>query len=65
MVHPMATEKELEWISGGLKVHSDIGTVNRGVPYVSTGILVNSKGCVTGEETTGPELVRISQTFAL
>jgi translation initiation factor 6 len=65
MVHPLATEKELEWISEGLKVHSDIGTVNRGVPYVSTGILVNSKGCVTGEETTGPELVRISQTFAL
>lgn len=65
MVHPMATEKELEWISEGLKVYSDIGTVNRGVPYVSTGIIVNSQGCVTGEETTGPELVRISQTFAL
>lgn len=65
MVHPLATEKELEWISEGLKVHSDIGTVNRGVPYVSTGILVNSQGCITGEETTGPELVRISQTFAL
>lgn len=65
MVHPMATEKDLEWISEGLKVHSDIGTVNRGVPYVSTGIIVNSQGCVTGEETTGPELVRISQTFAL
>lgn len=66
MVHPMATEKELEWISEGLGgVPSDIGTVNRGVPYVSTGILVNSQGCVTGEETTGPELVRISQTFAL
>lgn len=65
MVHPMATEKELEWISEGLKVHSDIGTVNRGIPYVSTGIIINSQGCVTGEETTGPELVRISQTFAL
>jgi translation initiation factor 6 len=65
MVHPMATEKELKWLCEILKVHSDIGTVNRGVPYVSTGILVNSRGCVTGEETTGPELVRISQTFAL
>jgi translation initiation factor 6 len=65
MVHPMTTEKELKWISEGLKVQSDIGTVNRGVPYVSTGILINSQGCVTGEETTGPELARISQTFAL
>ena len=65
MVHPMATEKELEWISESLSVPSDIGTVNRGVPYVSTGIIINSQGCVTGEETTGPELVRISQTFDL
>ncbi len=65
MIHPMATEQELEWVSEGLSVPSDIGTVNRGVPYVSTGILVNSRGCITGEETTGPELARISQTFAL
>ena len=65
MIHPMATEIELDWISEGLGCVADIGTVNRGIPYVSSGILVNSQGCVTGEETTGPELVRISQTFAL
>ena len=65
MIHPMAIEKELDWISEGLGCVADIGTVNRGIPYVSSGILVNSQGCVTGEETTGPELVRISQTFAL
>jgi translation initiation factor 6 len=63
LVHPLTTEMEITWISERLGVPANVGTINRGVPYVSVGCFANSKGAIAGKETTGPELQRLYQTL--
>ncbi len=63
LVHVDATDEILEWIGDALGVEVDIGTVNAGYPYTASGIIVNSNGAIVGENTTGPEIVRIGQVF--
>ncbi|WP_456482370.1 translation initiation factor IF-6 [Methanopyrus sp.] len=65
VVHPGATEEEIERVSEVLKVDVEVGTVNRGSPYVGVGVVVNSKGAVVGEDTTGPELARLEDALYL
>lgn len=65
LVNPLAKEKDLEVLKEILKVQADVGTVNRGVPYVRTGMTANSKGAVVGDQTTGPELARIIETLKI
>ena len=63
LLHPSIREEELKKIEEVLKVTVDIGTVNRGVGYVRTGIIVNTKDVVVGDLTTGVEVVRIEDTL--
>ena len=63
LAHVDATDEILEWLGDILDVEVDIGTVNSGYEYPASGILVNSNGAVVGEDTTGPEIVRIGQVF--
>jgi len=63
LAHTEVSEEELEALSGFFKVNVDVGTINCGVPYISIGLLANSNVAVAGFETTGPELMRISETF--
>lgn len=65
LVHPLVSEGELEWVEGILKVEVEVGTVNRGVGFVRTGIIANGKGLLMGNETTGPEITRIEETLGL
>ncbi|MFW9782744.1 MAG: translation initiation factor IF-6, partial [Candidatus Heimdallarchaeota archaeon] len=44
VVHPLATDEEIEYISSILNVDEvDVSTVNRGVPYLSSGAIVNDE----------------------
>ncbi|HUU79628.1 MAG TPA: translation initiation factor IF-6 [candidate division Zixibacteria bacterium] len=63
LVHPLTTEMELTWLSEKLGVPGNIGTINRGIPFVSIGCFANSRGAVVGKETTGPELQRLYQAL--
>jgi translation initiation factor 6 len=63
VVHPMATTGEIEKISQLLKVHVEVGTVNRGSPYTSLGVMANMDSMIVGSETTGVELAHISQVL--
>jgi translation initiation factor 6 len=65
LIHPGATEEELDLVSKVLKVEAEVGTVNKGSPYIGAGLVVNSKGALVGEETTGPELARIEDALHL
>ncbi len=65
LVHPMVSEEELKWVENILKVDVDIGTVNRGVGFVRTGIIANKNGALVGNETTGPEIARIEDSLDL
>lgn len=59
LLHRDTTEKEFEIIKKTLKINGNIGTVNFGSPFVSSGMLANSNGVLIGELTTGPEMQRI------
>lgn len=63
LLHPAVREEELREIEEILKVHVDIGTVNRGIGFVRTGIIANNKNVVVGDLTTGVEIVRIEDTL--
>jgi len=63
MVYPMASEDEIKELSSILHVEVDVGTVNRGSIFLRSGMVVNTKGCVVGYDTTGPELLRIQKVF--
>lgn len=62
-VHPRASDEEVRQIGDVLGVEVEPGTVNRGVPFVASGLLANSKNLVVGSQTSGPELMILSRAF--
>lgn len=62
-VHPKVTEEEVKAISEALQVQAEPLTVNGGVPFLSSGIVANSKSVVVGNLTSGPELIMLSRIF--
>ncbi|MDX1799078.1 MAG: translation initiation factor IF-6 [Candidatus Lokiarchaeia archaeon] len=66
LIHPLSTDEEIEQISSILKVKEvDVSTVNRGVPYLRSGAVVNDKSGIFGSECTGPEMMRITSVLGL
>ncbi|MHA2394118.1 MAG: translation initiation factor IF-6 [Promethearchaeota archaeon] len=66
LVHPLSTDNEIEYISSILKVEEvDVSTVNRGVPYLSSGAIVNDDSGIFGVDCTGPEMMRITSVLQL
>ena len=66
LVHPLSTDDEIEYISSILKVdETDVSTINRGVPYLNSGAIVNDKSGIFGVNSTGPELMRITSVLQL
>jgi len=63
LAHPRASEAEIAVLEDIFELPVDVGTVNFGSPLVGSGILANSNGYFTGEETTGPELGRIEDAL--
>ena len=46
IIHPESDEEDVKELSDVLKVSIEKSTINGGVPYVSSGILANSKSIV-------------------
>ncbi|MFQ5999702.1 MAG: translation initiation factor IF-6 [Candidatus Bathyarchaeia archaeon] len=65
LAHPLLKEEEQKVLKDVLKVHVDVGTINCGIPYVSTGLIGNNWGAVAGFMTTGPEMFIIGQALDL
>jgi translation initiation factor 6 len=65
LVHPLATDEDIEYISSILKVETDVSTINRGTPYLSAGATVNDEFGVFGSQTTGPEMMRLTNVLRL
>jgi translation initiation factor 6 len=64
-VHTKATEQEVQVISSVLKVEAEPLTINGGIPYLSSGMVWNSKSLIVGSLTTGPELIMLSRAFKM
>ncbi|MBY9007739.1 MAG: translation initiation factor IF-6 [Candidatus Lokiarchaeota archaeon] len=65
LVHPLATDEEIEYISSILKVETDVSTINRGLPYLCSGAVVNDQSGIFGSFSTGPEMMRITNVLQL
>jgi translation initiation factor 6 (aeIF-6) len=56
---PEATDEDLKKLADYFKVKVDVGTVNKGKSFLRGGMVVNDHGALVGDETAGPELMRI------
>lgn len=63
LAHTATSDEELEWLTSFFAVGVEVGTINCGVPYLSIGLLATSQAAAAGHETTGPELMRITEAF--
>lgn len=64
-VHPYASEEEIAKVAEVLKVDVEPATINGGVPFVASGIIVTRGRAVVGSLTSGPELIMLSRIFGL
>jgi len=64
-VYPGLGEKEVARIGSLYGVDAGPTSVNRGVPYVASVIVANSRNAVVGSQTTGPELVFITRALSV
>ena len=64
-VYPGLDEKEVGRIGTMLGVEAYPTSVNRGVPFVASGLIANSRNAVVGSQTTGPELVFITRALSV
>lgn len=64
VLHRDATEEDAELVKQVLQVEDiDIGTVNMGSPYISSGAVLTREEIIVGMETTGPEVGRIDRVL--
>jgi translation initiation factor 6 len=63
IVHPRATERQIAVLEEIAKVPVGTGSINMGGALVGTGLLVNEKGYLAGNATSGFELGRIEDVF--
>ena len=63
IVHPRATAQEIARLEAVAKVPVGTGTINMGSGLIGTGILVNERGYIAGNATSGFELGRIEDVF--
>ena len=64
VIHPEADEDDINTISNVLGVNIEPATINGGIPYVHSGILVNNHNMVVGTHTTGPEIMMLTRAFS-
>ena len=63
IVHPRATDRQIERLESLAKLPVGTGSINMGSGLVGTGLLVNEKGYLAGNATSGFELGRIEDVF--
>ncbi|WP_450088467.1 translation initiation factor IF-6 [Pyrofollis japonicus] len=65
VVHPGVSDEEIKMLNDLFGVEFATATVNFGLYFVKAGLVANDKGAIVGDETTGPELMRIQQALRL
>ena len=62
-IHPEADEEDMKTIANVLGTNIEQSSINNGIPYVSSGILVNNHCVVVGSLTSGPEIMMLTRAF--
>ena len=63
IIHPETDEEDLKIFSNVMGVNIEPATINGGIPFVSSGTLVNNKSVIVGSFTTGPEIMILTRAF--
>jgi len=58
-----ASSEELDFASDVFGVEGNVGTVSRGMSFVGSCTIANSKGAIVPENSTGPEMIRIEEAL--
>jgi len=64
-IHPQASDEEITKATKTLKVDVEPITINRGLPFIASGVILTKEKAVVGSLTTGPELIMLSRIFKL
>jgi len=62
-IHPEADEEDMKVFANLMGVKIEPTTINNGIPYVMSGILVNNNAVVVGSMTSGPEIMMLTRAF--
>ncbi len=66
LVHPLSNDDEIEHVKSILKVvETDVSTINRGIPFLRSGAIVNDENGIFGANSTGPELMRLTSVLQI
>lgn len=65
VIHPLARDFEIDYVQDLLKIEVEAGTVNSGVPFVTSGIIANGRNAIVGNHTSGLELAILSRALKL
>jgi len=64
LVGNIAKESDIQKIKEIFKAERiNVGSVNFGSPFIRSGLVLNSKGYIIGDKTTGHEIALIEETF--
>lgn len=63
IIHPETDEEDIKIFANVLGVKLEPATINNGIPFVASGVLVNNKNVVVGTLTTGPEIMMLTRAF--
>ena len=62
-IHPETDEEDMKIIANVMGVKIEQTTINNGIPYVKSGMLVNNHSVVVGSMTSGPEIMMLTRAF--
>ncbi len=62
-IHPEADEEDMKTFANVMGVKIEPTTINSGIPYVMSGIVVNNHTVVVGSMTSGPEIMMLTRAF--
>ncbi len=62
-IHPEADEEDMKTFGNIMGVKIEQTTINNGIPYVMSGIVVNNHTVVVGSLTSGPEIMMLTRAF--
>lgn len=62
-IHPEADEEDMKTFANVMGVKIEQTTINSGIPYVTSGIVVNNHAVVVGSMTSGPEIMMLTRAF--
>lgn len=62
-IHPEADEEDMKTFANVMGVKIEQTTINNGIPYVMSGIVVNNHMVLVGSMTSGPEIMMLTRAF--